>query len=251
MTAAVTDDKFLNGRLNMLQPRRGYRAATDPVFLAAAVPARAGETVLELGCGAGVALACLLHRVPVKATGLELQQEYADLARQNMARNGLAAEVVQGDLAAMPAALKAQSFDHVMMNPPFFETSRHSAPENAGKATAFLEGNIGLNAWLTAGLKRLKPLGRLTIIHRAERLADILAGLGTAGDIHILPLAARTGRPARRVLVQARKGAAGPLKLCAPLLLHNGDKHRADGDDFSQIASGILRDGNPLVISRS
>jgi len=247
----MTDDGFLDGRLHILQPRDGYRAATDPVFLAAAVPAVAGETVLELGCGAGVALACLLHRVQVQATGLELQQEYADLAEQNMSRNGLAAEIMRGDLAEMPAALKAQSFDHVMMNPPFFEAPRHSAPANAGKATAFLEGDIGLPDWIAAGMKRLKPLGRLTIIHRAERLSDILAGLDKAGDIHILPLAARTSRPARRVIVQARKGAAGPLKLLAPLVLHEGESHAADGDDFSKIARGILRDGNPLVISRS
>ncbi len=245
----MTDDGFLDGRLQMLQPRNGYRAATDPVFMAAAVPARAGETVLELGCGAGVALACLLHRVPVRATGLELQQEYADLAVQNMARNGLTAEIVQGDLAAMPATLRAQSFDHVMMNPPFFESARHSAPQNAGKATAFLEGDAVLESWLAAGMKRLKPLGWLTIIHRAERLADILGGLGKAGDIHILPLAARTGRAARRVIVQARKGAAGPLTLCAPLVLHSGESHGADGDDFSQTAREILRDGKGLFIS--
>ena len=247
----MTDDGFLDGRLHILQPRDGYRAATDPVFLAAAVPAVAGETVLELGCGAGVALACLLHRVQVQATGLELQQEYADLAEQNMSRNGLAAEIMRGDLAEMPAALKAQSFDHVMMNPPFFEAPRHSAPANAGKATAFLEGDIGLPDWISAGMKRLKPMGRLTIIHRAERLSDIMAGLEKAGDIRILPLAARTSRPARRVIVQARKGAAGPLKLLAPLVLHEGESHAADGDDFSKIARGILRDGNPLVISRS
>ncbi len=245
----MTDDGFLDGRLNILQPREGYRAATDPVFLAAAVPARAGETVLELGCGAGAALACLLHRVPVLATGLELQQEYADLARQNMARNGLAAEIVQGDLAEMPESIRAQSFDHVIMNPPFFEATRHSAPENSGKSVAFVEGEAGLERWLLAGMKRVKPLGWLTIIHRAERLGGILAGLGKAGDVHILPLAARIGRPAGRVIVQARKGAAGPLVLCAPLVLHDGEKHRADGDDFSQTAREILRDGKALVIT--
>jgi len=249
MTAPLTDDKFLDGRLNIWQPCDGYRASTDPVFLAAAMRVKAGETVLELGCGAGVALACLLHRVPVKATGLELQQEYADLARRNMGRNGLAAEIVQGDLAEMPAVLRAQSFDHVMMNPPFYQSASHSAPENMGKSAAFLEGNVGLEQWILAGLKRLKPMGRLTIIHRTERLPDILLALERAGDIHILPLSARHGRAARRVIVQARKGTAGPLKLCAPLVLHTGESHGADGDDFSQTAREILRGGNALVIS--
>ncbi len=250
MTDALSDDGFLDGRLKILQPRAGYRAATDPVFLAAAIAARPDETVLELGCGAGVALACLLHRVPVRATGLELQQDYADLARQNMARNGFSANIMTGDLAQMPAALRAQSFDHVMMNPPFFESARHSAPENAGKSAAFLEGDVGLDGWVKAGLKRLKPLGYFTIIHRTERLGEILAPLKGAGDITILPLAARTGRNARRIIVQARKGAAGPLQLSAPLVLHDGETHSADGDDFSPNARDILRHGKALVISR-
>jgi len=247
----MTDDGFLDGRLKILQPRNGYRAATDPVFLAAAMRAKAGETVLELGCGAGVALACLLHRVPVRATGLELQQEYADLAEQNMARNGVSADIVAGNLADMPLSLRAKTFDHVMMNPPFFESAHHSAPQDSGKSTAFLEGETSLESWIAAGMKRLKPLGWLTIIHRAERLADILAALSKAGDIHILPISARTSRPARRVIVQARKGAAGPLNLLAPLVVHDGDAHSADGDDFSKTAREILRDGNALVISRS
>ncbi len=247
----MTDDGFLDGRLQILQPLDGYRAATDPVLLAAAVPARAGETGLELGCGVGVGLACLLHRVPMQACGLEIQQEYADLAVRNMARNGFTAEILCGDLADMPAALRAQSFDHIMMNPPFYENIRHTAPNNAGKSTAFLEGEAGLENWIAVGMKRLKPLGWLTIIHRSGRLPDILAGLSKAGDIHILPISARSTRPARRVIVQARKAAAGPLKLLAPLVMHAGDHHREDGEDFSQAARKILRDGNALVISRS
>lgn len=245
---ALSDDLFLGGKLNMLQPQNGYRAATDPVFLAAAVPAKPGQTVLELGCGAGVALACLLARVPVQASGLEVQADYADLANRNMERNGLSAQITVGDLAKMPAVLRSQSYDHVMMNPPFYPSTSHSAPLDAGKTTAFLEGEVGLEGWITAGLKRLKPLGWITIIHRAERLPDILAGLAKAGDIRLLPLASRPGRAAGRVVVQARKGAAGPLRLLAPLLLHEGEKHTRDGDDFTEIASGILRGGKALVM---
>ncbi len=249
MTEPLTDDRFLDGRLHMLQPAQGYRAATDPVFMAAAVAATPGQTVLELGCGVGVALACLALRAKVRATGLEVQRKYADIARQNMARNGLDAEIVTGDLAKMPANLRAQSFDHVMMNPPFFASQHHSAPQDGGKEVAFLEGDLCVDGWVNAGLKRLKPLGMFTLIHRAERLGDILAALGAAGDICVLPLAARVGRPAGRVIVQARKGAHGPLRLLAPLVLHDGDTHRKDGGDFSQIAREILRGGKGLVIS--
>jgi tRNA1Val (adenine37-N6)-methyltransferase len=90
----LTDDKFLCGRLRLLQPEKGYRAATDAVLLAAACPAVAGQSVLDLGCGAGAASLCLAARVPgLRLTGLEVQPEYADLARRNAARNGIAMEV--------------------------------------------------------------------------------------------------------------------------------------------------------------
>lgn len=250
MTADLTDDGFLDGRLRMLQPRFGYRAATDPVFLAAAIGATEGDTVLELGCGAGVALACLLARVNVAATGVELQPEYADLARRNMARNRVDAEVVTGDIAQMPASLRAQNFDHVMMNPPFYPSARHSAPQDGGKSVAFLEGDLALEDWISLGLKRLKPLGWFTIIHRAERLASILRGLDKAGDLRILPLSSRAGCDAGRVIVQARKGSAGPLRLFPPLVIHEGADHQKDGDDYSQIARDILRDGKALAMSR-
>ena len=250
MTLQISDDGFLGGRLKMLQPVHGYRAATDPVFMAAAVAATPGQSVLELGCGAGVALGCLLRRVPdIEAFGLEIQPEYADLARQNMLRNGISARIVEGDLAQMPVDLREKSFDHVMMNPPFFQARQHSKPHDQGKSTAFIEGNAGLGAWLEAGMKRLKPMGWLTIIHRAERLPEILAGLKKAGDIHILPLASRQGRAAGRVIVLARKGAMGPLKLLAPLILHQGAAHGADGDDFTKTVSEILRNGAALLVN--
>ena len=115
----LTTDAFLGGRLAIRQPKAGYRAGIDPVRLAAAVPARSGETVLELGCGAGVAALCLGRRVPGLAlAGIERQGDYAVLARENAAANGIAFEVVEGDLARMPASLRARSFDHVIANPP-------------------------------------------------------------------------------------------------------------------------------------
>ena len=88
---ALTADRFLDGRLTILQPKDGYRAAMDPVLLAAAIPAKAGERALELGCGAGVASLCLARRVPgLHVTGLEVQAAYADLARRNAEANGIA-----------------------------------------------------------------------------------------------------------------------------------------------------------------
>ncbi|MXU64003.1 tRNA1(Val) (adenine(37)-N6)-methyltransferase [Oceanomicrobium pacificus] len=246
--AALTHDRFLNGRLRIWQPRQGYRAATDPVFLAAAVPARAGERVLELGCGVGAATLCLATRVPGLAlTGLERQPAYAELARRNAAEAGMAVDVVTGDLTDMPPTIRAQSFDHVMMNPPYYATRDFSAPRDSGKDTAHREVAGTLADWVTAGRKRLRPGGRLTIIQQADRLDDMLMAFGRQfGDVMIRPLAPRAGRPAGRVLVTALKGRSGPLRLLAPLVLHDGPRHEQDGDDSSAAARAILRDGAAL-----
>ena len=240
-------DGFLDGRLRVAQPVHGYRAGADAVMLAAACPARPGQAVLELGCGAGVASLCLGWRVPDLAiTGLERQQAYADLARDNAAANGIALNVLTGDLADPPQVLRDASFDQVMMNPPYF-LGGTPAPD-AGRALARRE-ETPLALWIDAGLRRLRPGGWLSVIQRADRLDGIMAALaGRAGSVAILPVAARTGSPAGRVLVAARKGARGPLRLLAPLITHAAARHDRDAEDLTPLAAQILREGAPIAM---
>lgn len=240
----LTEDGFLNGRLRILQPRHGYRAATDPVLLAAAVPARTGESVLELGCGAGVASLCLASRVDdVGLTGLELQANYATLARLNAAANGFRFDVVVGDVSVPPDAIRYQSFDHVIANPPYFAQGCGTAAEDQGRERAHRE-MTPLADWVSTGLRRLKPGGWLTMIHAANRLPDLLSELSQGvGNITVLPLCSRPGRAAGRVIVRCRKGGRAPFCLAAPLILHDGVGHQRDGDDQSAITRAILREG--------
>ncbi|MEM9147001.1 MAG: methyltransferase [Pseudomonadota bacterium] len=245
---AIREDRLLGGRVRLLQPLAGYRAATDPVLLAAAVPARGGDRVLDLGCGAGAAMLCLAARVEGLAlTGLEREAAYRALAVRNAGLNGVEAEIHLGCVSAPPAALRAQSFDHVIANPPYHGAGDGASPVDL-RDRAHRE-DVPLTTWLAAALARLRPKGRLTLIHRAERLCDILLGLaGRAGDIAIKPLAAREGRDAKRVIVTARKGTRGPVRLTAPLVVHAGAAHLADADDFTPIASAVLRDAAPLPV---
>lgn len=241
----VRHDGFLDGRLRIAQPLRGYRAGADAVMLGAACPARPGQTVLELGCGVGVASLCLGWRVPgLSMTGLERQADYADLARDNASSNGIPMTIVTGDLAAPPSGLRAITFDHVIMNPPYF-LGGTPAPD-AGRAEARRE-ETPLALWIHAGLRRLRPGGWLTLIQRADRLDGVICALaGRAGAVTILPVAGRSGHPAGRVLVAARKGAATPLRLLAPFVTHAAPRHGMDGEDLSQAAAAVLRNGAPI-----
>ena len=242
----LSDDNFLCGRLRLLQPVQGYRAATDPVLLAAACPAEPGQSVLDLGCGAGAAALCLGARVPGLAlAGLELQPGYADLARRNAERNGFPVEVHEGDLAHIPKPLR-RDFDHVIANPPYYPAGGSPSPL-AIRARA-MQVETPLSDWVAAAARRLRPGGWLTLICGADGLPEVLAALAPKlGSAAVLPLAAREGRPALRALLRARKGGRAPFRLLAPFVIHQGAKHDGDRESYTPQANAVLRDGAGLT----
>lgn len=242
----LTRDAFLCGKLHLWQPRDGYRAATDPVLLAAACPAQPGQSVLDLGCGVGAAALCLAARVPdLRLAGLELQADYAALARRNANENGIAMQVEQGNLLDMPRALRVD-FDHVIANPPYYPRGGTPSP-NAGRATALQIAGTSLAAWVDAAGRRLAPGGWLTLICGADGLPEVLAAMGNKlGSAAVLPLTPRHGRPALRILIRARKTGRGAFRLLAPFVIHDGPAHSGDRESYTPRASEILRGGGSL-----
>jgi tRNA1Val (adenine37-N6)-methyltransferase len=243
---ALSDDKFLSGRLRLLQPRQGYRAATDPVLLAAACPAVAGQSVLDLGCGAGAAALCLAARVPgVVLAGLEVQPDYADLARRNAARNGIDMQVETGDLTDMPRALR-HGFDHVIANPPYYAPEGSPSPI-PGRDRA-LRVDTPIFVWIEAAARRLSPGGWLTVILSTPCLPEALAALQPRlGSAAVLPLAARQGRAPTRIILRAKKGGRAAFRLLPPFVLHQGDAHDGDRESYTPAAADILRNGAALA----
>lgn len=245
----ITEDKFLGGQLVLMQPRDGYRAGVDPVFLAASVAAHPGETVLDLGCGTGAAGLCLATRVEgLKVTGIERQPDYADLAARNAFANGLDMRVVIADLANLPPELREESFDHVIMNPPYHLRDRSTTSDDAGREGALFE-ETPLATWVDVATRRLKPRGYMTLIQKAERLPEVLKAMDDRlGSVLVKPLLPREGRAAVLVLVQARKGGRGAFRLAAPLILHDGAEHVGDVESYRREVSAILRDGAHLPL---
>ncbi|MFQ1701056.1 tRNA1(Val) (adenine(37)-N6)-methyltransferase [Loktanella agnita] len=245
----LTQDEFLGGRLRVWQPRRGYRAGVDPVLLAASVTASAGQSVLELGCGVGVASLCLAARVPgLTLTGVEMQADYAELARRNALENDLPLTVVASDLRQLPHDLRQKRFSHVMMNPPYFNRQAGTASEDIGRDTA-LGGDTPLADWVDTGARRLAPKGYIWVIQRMERLPETLALLdGRLGSVVVRPIAGRDGRSPERFLLCARQEGRAAFQIAPTLIMHEGPSHQGDTESYTADMRKVLRNGASLPI---
>jgi tRNA1(Val) A37 N6-methylase TrmN6 len=246
----TSEDALLGGRLVLRQPLRGHRFGHDAVLLAAATPARAGEHAIELGAGVGAAGLALARRVEgLAVTLLELDPDLAALARENAARN-LLSERVQAvclDVAARPAqfaaaGLGSDAADQVLMNPPFNAPHNPSPDPSRRLARAASPGTLG--QWIDTAARLLRPQGALTLIWRADGLADVLAALTAGfGAIAIMPIYPKPGAPAIRVLIGAAKASHAPMALLPGLIL-------ADSDNKPTAqAQAILRDGAALSLA--
>lgn len=225
--------------MRLRQKPDGYRAGMDAALLAAACDALPGQRVLEPGCGVGGALLAAATRRPQAIfQGVERDSATAALAGENAALNGLAdrVAVLEGDVEAGFRALALPAFDAVMTNPPFFDDPNALRAPTPAKSGAWMADG-GLAAWTGFCLKAAREGGTITIIHRADRLADILALLAPkAGSFKVRPVAPFADAPAKRVIVRAIKTGKAPLVLLPPLVLHD-----REGGKHSAAAEAILR----------
>jgi tRNA1(Val) A37 N6-methylase TrmN6 len=247
----MTDDAVLGGRLRLKQKKRGHRVGHDAILLAAATGARAGDHVVEFGAGVGAAGLALAKRVgDVEIVLVERDPELCAIASENIARNGLNDRVraVTLDVTVSPDEFAARgiamaSADHVLMNPPFNNSARQNVSPDPARRAAHVADDGVLADWIAAALRLLHSAGTLTLIWRADGLAEVLAALGDGfGDVAVLPVHGRSGQPAIRVLVRARKGSRAPLSLLAGLMLND------EGGKPTDEAEAVLRNAQALTL---
>jgi tRNA1(Val) A37 N6-methylase TrmN6 len=224
----ITEDAFLGGQLHLRQRRSGHRAGHDAMLLAAATPARSGDRVVDLGAGVGAAGLAVARRVAgVGLVLVEIDAALAALARGNAAANAIAADVIVLDVTSAAAAFAAVGLtpdcaDVVLMNPPFNDPARHRVSPDRARASAHVATATTLESWIRAARRILKSGGVLTMIWRADGLAEVLAALGRGfGSLAILPVHNDANSPAIRLLIRATKGGKAPIQMQAALMLND------------------------------
>lgn len=241
----VTQDRFLGGRVVLAQSAHGYRAGIDPALLAAALELKSGASAIELGCGPGAALlAAAVLNPGARLTGIEADPAAAALARRNVQDNDLAGrvEVIEADALAWRPSDMA---DAVFFNPPFFDDANALRAPSQEKRAAWLTEH-SLAGWIGAGAGMLKRGGALTLVHRADRLGEALAGCAGAklGSISVLPVHPRAAKPAKRILVRAVREGRAPLRLLPALVLHDEGPGQ-----YSPHADAVLRGEARLALA--
>jgi tRNA1(Val) A37 N6-methylase TrmN6 len=241
---SLTEDLILGGRVRLRQPKAGYRAGLDAALLAAACDSPPGTRVLEAGCGVGGALLAAAARRPETAfVGLERDEAALALARENIALNGFQDRVaaIGGDVGARFSALGLKPFDAAMANPPFFDDEESLRGPHPARRGAYIADD-GLSAWIGFLVTAVREGGSVTVIHRADRLGDILTALSPkAGSVRIRPIHPFADASAKRVLVRATKTGKAPLALLPPLVLHEreGSKHTAQAEAILRGEAGL------------
>ena len=231
----------LNGALKLAQIDDGFKTSIDAVLLAAACPAKCGQSVLDLGCGIGSASLCLLKRLPdISLTGIDIQEDHICKARDNAAMNDLHAHFQVADIRQYQGEL----VDHIICNPPFEEAGAHLISPSNKNATArgHMDKDITIDHWVKCAFNNLKSGGSFTIIHKAEAIQRIILAMGKSfGATEIIPLWPKAGREPKRVIIRTIKHRKSPARIHTGLVLHNED------GTYTTSAEDILRGGKTLT----
>lgn len=226
----VIETTLLRGQVKLLQPREGFHASMDTVLLAAATHVNEGQTLLDVGCGVGSAGLCVtLKNKNITLFGIDIFEENIVLARENARINGVSDRVMfEFNSLQQDTVLKDNYFDVVMTNPPYQSGGKHTPSPHAQKSLAHGEdgSDITLGEWCKYLHKKLKQGGKMVMVHRADRLDEIIRALTERrwfGSLVVKPVHSRVNEPAKRILISARKERYAPIVIKPALVMHQAD----------------------------
>lgn len=240
-----TVDAFHRGKFFLVQPRRGHRAGTDAMMLAASVPSGFSGRLADLGSGSGAAGLAVASRCrDARVVLVERDPDMVAHAHATLAHEGnfqvanrvgiLAADVTLAGKARNAAGLADSSFDFAIMNPPFNEALDRPSPDAMRRGAHVMEDGL-FERWLRTAAAIVRPRGGVALIARPRSLPDILAALDSRfGGVQIMPVLPRPNEPAIRIIVRAVRGSRAHLSLMPALVVHN-----ATGEQFSERADAI------------
>lgn len=236
----MTDSKqtyILGKAIKLRQIEGGFHTGLDAVMLAAACPAKAGDHILDLGCGVGGAGLAALYRISdTNLTGIDIQEDHVDTARENAEANSLGerAEFICADVREF----RDKRFQHVICNPPYMEAGAHAPSPSEKRAKALGHLDTRIDEWIACAFDCISGQGSLTMIHRADMVQKIILAMGKRfGALQIVPLWPRAGAPAKRVIIRGFKHKKTPANIHPGIVLH-----KADGS-YTEDAEAILRQG--------
>ena len=241
----VTKNKILNGGLELFQPKDGFRFGLDSILLYASVGKY--ENCIELGSGVGVVLISLAKRFPKsRLLGIEKNKELIEIAKKNIKLNNL--EHLNIDYYCLDLKAKKflselnNTFDRVVMNPPYFNVNSVLSSKNKSKVYSRYEEDI--YSWFEAAYDKLKPKGYLNFIFRSDYLNIAMGCLSEKwGDIKLYPLWPMKGKKAKLTLIQAKKDSKSSVNLLPGLILHNND------GSYTRACSDILNNKSYIILN--
>ena len=247
MSSEKTLDGFLDGKLKIIQLKKGYRAGHDAVILASSINAKRGDNCLELGIGSGVVSICLAHRIKgLTILGFENNQQMIEISKENIELNQYQKIIntlkvdIEGDLKDIQNS-KGQTFDHVYANPPYFNSESSITPKNDNKKAANIGNAKTLDLWIKKSLAFSKSGGQITFINHINNLPKLLHLFSKKmGAIEVTPIFPKRNSLASRVIISGVRDSKKAITFNDGLILNN-----SKGVSTKRV-EGILRKGCAL-----
>ena len=229
----LTADTFFNGRIRVKQNRAGYRFSIDAVLIAGLTIPSPDDTVLDLGTGCGIIPLILAYRHPkIKVYGIEVQQQLADLATINVEENRMKDRITIHcmDMKKLKHDMMPGPVDLVVSNPPYRKAESGRINPDQQRAVARHEIKATLSDVVETAQRMLRTAGRFVMVYPAERMADILIQMRSAG---LEPKSLRTVHSdrhtdAKLIIVEGKKGGRPGLKIGSPVIIYRKDGSYTD-----------------------